>query len=318
VRFRRWWLLLIVPGVAILVWAAWLQLNLSTPARLFGHLPADQALHLYLDARNARSSAAIRALFGAERREAQEYRQFIEGTGFNYLTDLDAAALSMSEDRIYVVAQGRFDEARIRSYLNQQGAGCDGPLRSRPCAIAASQPGRILSFQLLDDDLLAMANAAEPDAVGRLAARPSPDARAFAALAQSFVESGGLLWVTVDPPSLERAMQEPPAGALNLMLFAKALEFAERGYFGIETGENASLVLILSGACSSEEKAEKLREMLGSLNRLVGGAIEMGAQGGPPSPWIGVIKSGTFVRDGSGVEARWTLPGELLKELAAE
>ena len=299
-----------------MIWVGWRQLHPSTPTRLFGHLPADQALHLYLDARNARSSEAIRALLGAERREAEEYRLFVVGTGFNYLTDLDAAALSMSEDRIYLVAQGRFDEERIRSYLNQQGAGCEGPLRSRPCAIGASQPGRRLSFQLLDGDLLAMANAPEPDAVSRLAGRPSPDARAFAALAQSFIEGGGLLWVTVDPPSLERAMQDPPADTLNLMLFAKALEFAERGYFGIESGENASLVLILSGICSSEEKAEKLGEMLSSLNRLIGGAIEMGAQGDPPSPWSGVIKSGTFVRDGAGVEARWTLPGDLLKELA--
>lgn len=301
-----------------MIWAGWRQLHPSTPTRLFGHLPADQALHLYLDARKARSSAAIRALFAAERRQAEEYLRFVEGTGFNYLTDLDAAALSMSEDRIYLVAQGRFDDSRIRSYLNQQGAGCDEPLRSRPCAIEASQPGRMLSFQLLDDNLLAMANAPGPDAVSRLATGPSPDARGFAALAQSFMEGGGLLWLTVDPPSLERAMQDPPADTLNLMLFARALEMAERGYFGIESGENASLVLILSAVCSSEEKAEKLGEMLSSLNRLIGGAIEMGAQGDPPSPWSAVINSGAFMRDGTGVEARWTLPGELLKELARE
>lgn len=301
-----------------MIWAGWRQLHPSAPTRLFGYLPADQALHLYLDAGGVRSSEAMRALFGAERREAEEYSRFVEGTGFNYLTDLDAAALSMSEDRIYLVAQGRFNEARVRTYLNQQGAGCDEPLRSRPCAIEASRPGRMLSFQLLDDDLLAMANAPERDAVSRLAAGPSPDARGFAALAQSFMEGGGLLWVTVDPPSLERAMQDPPAGTLNLMLFARALELAERGYFGIESGENASLVLILSGTCSSEEKAEKLGEMLSSLNRLIGGAIEMGAQGNPPSPWSAVIRSGTFVRNGTGVEARWTLPGELLKELASE
>ena len=91
----------------------------STPARLFGYLPADQALHLYLDLGNARSSEAIRGLFSTGAVEAPEYSEFVEGTGFNYLTDLDAAALSMSEDRIYLLAQGRFDEGRIRQRLSQ-------------------------------------------------------------------------------------------------------------------------------------------------------------------------------------------------------
>jgi hypothetical protein len=318
-RFRRWWVLLLFAlGAAVAIWAVWRQLHPSTPSRLFSRLPADQALHLYLDIANARSSQAVRALFGSQSHEAPEYRQFVEGTGFNYLTDLDAAALSMSQDQIHLVAQGRFDEQRIRSYLTGQGGQCDAPLLVEPCAIPASQTGRLLSFRMLDGDLLAMANAAEPDAVARLAAGPSPDARGFATLAQSFVDRGGILWLTVDPPSLERAMQDPPAGALNLMLFARALETAERGYLGLENSENASLVLRLRGVCSSEQKAEKLGEMLSSLNRLVGGAIEMGAQGGPPSPWSSVIKSGTFVREGNGVEGRWRIPGELLKQLAAE
>lgn len=313
---RRWWPLAIVLA-AVAAWGVWRQLHPSTPARLFAHLPADQALHFYLDMSSARSSEAVRALFGAQAEVAGEYREFVAESGFNYLTDLDAAALSLSEDRIYLVAQGRFQENRIMSYLARQGAACEGSLRAKPCAIPASRQGRMLSFQMIDDGLLAMANAPEPDAVARLVAGPSPDARAFATLASTFVDDGGLLWVTVDPPSLERAMRDPPGGALNLMLFARALELAERGYFGVQSGENASLVLILSGFCSSEGKAEKLREMLASLNRLISGAIEMGAQSGdPPSPWIDVLKSGKFIRDGTAVEARWLLSAELLKELA--
>ena len=105
------------------------------------------------------------------------------------------------------------------------------------------------------------------------------------------------------PRTTDSARDIPEATVARLPVYLRALTtLADQG----------------TATCSSEEKAEKLGEMLSSLNRLIGGAIEMGAQGDPPSPWSGVIESGAFMQDGAGVEARWTLPGELLKELAGE
>jgi hypothetical protein len=104
---------------------------------LLGQLPADAPAIGYLDVaalRGLRNSplAAVLGLTSPGPQADREYAEFVRETGFDYTRDLDRTAIaawpqslltpgSMGENRILAIADGRFNEQKIKAYALRTG-----------------------------------------------------------------------------------------------------------------------------------------------------------------------------------------------------
>src|ERR1700679_455630 len=50
-----------------------------------------------------------------------EYRQFLDGSGFDYRKDLDSVTASISKSGNFFIARGRFNWQKLRDYAAHQG-----------------------------------------------------------------------------------------------------------------------------------------------------------------------------------------------------
>lgn len=105
----------------------------GAPPHLMSQLPSDAPIVGYIDAaalRSTKESSLVAALMtpASGTQADQEYKQFVDGTGFDYSRDLDRAAMAVwpaslaptpetvSQDRTLAIADGRFDREKIKSY----------------------------------------------------------------------------------------------------------------------------------------------------------------------------------------------------------
>ncbi|HXX18546.1 MAG TPA: hypothetical protein VEJ46_04030 [Candidatus Acidoferrum sp.] len=95
---------------------------------LLSHLPADAPVVAYIDVaalKRLQGSplAAILGLAGENPREDRDYQDFVRDTDFDYTRDLDRAAVALwpakhsSQNVTFAVADGRFDEMKIKAYV---------------------------------------------------------------------------------------------------------------------------------------------------------------------------------------------------------
>src|ERR1700691_4838632 len=69
-------------------------------------LPPDRSTHVYLDVAALRASGILDLIAGSKALEEQDYRQFVEQTGFDYRVDLDAAAVGFVSGDTYFALRG--------------------------------------------------------------------------------------------------------------------------------------------------------------------------------------------------------------------
>ncbi|HET9401505.1 MAG TPA: hypothetical protein VFO34_11180 [Candidatus Acidoferrales bacterium] len=100
----------------------------STAADLFADLPtATSPAAIYIDMKSLRASAFLSkiAAMAPEVKKDANYTEFVNATGFNYETDLDQVAIvtdpATQGNSAQVIAQGRFDEAKIAAYAQAKG-----------------------------------------------------------------------------------------------------------------------------------------------------------------------------------------------------
>ncbi|MCX6598225.1 MAG: hypothetical protein NTV70_17875 [Acidobacteria bacterium] len=117
------------------------------------YLPAKDAVVVSIDVKALRSAGLLEALAGSRVTEESDYRSFVDITGFDYRTDLDALLYSSSNGNIYLLASGRFDWNAITSYASGQGASC----RYAFCRMRSSQAGKWLSFFPLRSNVVGFA-----------------------------------------------------------------------------------------------------------------------------------------------------------------
>jgi hypothetical protein len=108
------------------------------PPDLLSELPADAPAVGYADVAALRalknSLAGLLGLTSPGPEADQEYKEFVRQTGFDYTRDLDKAAIAfwphsfavepgngIGENRVLAVADGRFDQQKIKSYALRTG-----------------------------------------------------------------------------------------------------------------------------------------------------------------------------------------------------
>ncbi len=295
-----WQLALIALAVfgAALGWLYWRQraaFGNDAPS-LLAALPVDRATTLYIDAALLRRAGILALIAGAQAAEEADYRTFVEQTGFNYRTDLDAVAATFNPSGSYFVLLGRFQWPRLNAYAQAQGGEC----RNQVCNVKDGVSGRNISFYLLSSHVLALAANPDPWGVTSIAA-----GRAKSSVALPPEPA----WISAPAAMASQINGLPLAAGLLLAPVAQAetvtVAVGPRG---------AGLQLRVEALCSSPETAatvtRRLSDSLAALHQAVSKSSGKESRG-----LSGVLSTGKWEQRGARVIGTWPLERRFLELL---
>jgi hypothetical protein len=155
---------------------------------LLGQLPGDAPALAFVDLaalRRLRGSplAAILGLTHADASADPDYAAFVRDTGFDYTRDLDRTAIAfwpagpgtpataMGDERLVAIADGRFDDQKIKAYALRTGTVI--PRGTGPLYRVPGNPP--LSFEFLSTTRIALASGKDAERLLTLSGRPARD-----------------------------------------------------------------------------------------------------------------------------------------------
>ncbi|HET6930638.1 MAG TPA: hypothetical protein VFI45_09990 [Candidatus Acidoferrum sp.] len=159
----------LIAGAALVI--AWIYFHPhrgdSQDAReeLLSRLPADSTSVVYVDLQELRTSAFLSQIlsWAPQPQAEEEYKKFVEATGFDYERDLDRVGFSFSgsaqSPKTMAVADGRFDRKKIEAYSAQFGT-LKTSTGKTIYAVNLSNPPRTAYFTFLRNDQIAICNDA--------------------------------------------------------------------------------------------------------------------------------------------------------------
>ena len=287
---------LCVAAVAVARW--WRVSSTYAAARMVSALPTEKATVVYIDTEQLRRSGLLQLLAGSKAAEEADYRKFVDETGFDYRTDLDALAASFIDNRFYATLRGRFRWKQLTAYAESQGGECHYSV----CTMLGSAADRNISFYPLKSDVLALAVSTDPRAVSSIA-------------------SGGRLqmpvphdpfWISVPAATFDR-LDAFPAGT---RAFLSPLAHAEKVIFAARP-QGDHLQLRLEVACATPEAAAELVKQFSSVTALLKSMIEREHMTPNPRDLSGVLVAGTFEQRQSTVIGTWPVERGFVEALAS-
>ncbi len=198
----------LLAGVSLSGAALWLGIRserrFSDPRYLLSRFPAEESLVLSADLATLRRAGLLTV---SKTPIEPEYKQFVDGTGFDYRRDLDSVVVSLSASGNFFIARGRFDWNKLRDYAVRQGGSCYEQL----CRMPGSTPERHISFLPLRSDTIALAVGTNDLEAVRLTRAGDPVATPL---------PSSPVWISVSGAELRRSAALPPR--LRMMLSALA------------------------------------------------------------------------------------------------
>lgn len=292
-------LLLVALCAGIVVLVSYLRARGQSRGQLLARLPAGDAVLVQIDFAALRQAGLLSILEASELAQEPEYRAFREGSGFDYLRDLDWVLASFGPAGAYFLLHGRFDWNALTAYVTRQGGTCYNTF----CRVPGSAPDRKISYFPLQPGLMALAVSSDGYAAERLLvsrgarrAAPPPDRP---------------LWLLI-PASRLRQLEALPTSAKG---FVQALEATE-GLLLSAGGRDGQFEVFLDASCRTAPEAAALAGQLRRLTALVAEALA--AEKKPPDPrdLTGVLTAGHFESQGRAVLGRWPLPRAFLEAMA--
>jgi hypothetical protein len=285
--------ILLLAGAAALKWSQ--SREFEDLHQVLGRFPAEDAVALHID------FAAIRKaglLASSNVPLEPEYKQFLDGTSFDYRKDLDEVTASFSKSGNFFIARGRFNWRKLRDYAAKQGGSCYEDL----CRMQGSQPERRISFLPLEPNVMALAVSTDDLAANRLA---KPGAAVKTDLPSAPV------WVMVPGSMLRESAVMPPG--MSLML--SALKSADRLVVTVSPSGNA-LAAKMEATCQSQDDAKVLASQLRTVTAKLKTALaeDPRAQG---DELVKVLAGGAFDDDGVRVNGQWPFSKELIASLTS-
>jgi hypothetical protein len=280
--------LVVVAAIGVAVGLYLTQFTKTDALALTAYFPAREATTFYIDVNAMRASGILEKLVGTTVGEEQEYRDFVQGTGFDYKRDLNQVIVNSAGGVHYFVLEGKFDWDRLKGYATKQGGKCDGDA----CHVKGSTPDRIVSFRKLRKNLMALASAKDESAANAIDKR-TPEK-------QPYDIPSAPVWAHV-PVGMVRSMPNYPAGT---RLFAKALESADRAVFTL-TPASDGFNLSADVECRTQEDAAILKAQLEGITSLLQKFLRLEKQTPNAGDLSGMLSSGSFERAGTHVKARW-------------
>jgi len=245
-----------------------------------------------------RRSGTLELLAGSKAAEEPDYRKFVDDTGFDYRTDLDAVAVSFVNNSVYATLRGRFRWKQLTAYAESQGGECHYSV----CTMLGSTAERNISFYPLKSDVLALAVATDPRAVTSIGAGGK---------LQTSVPRDPF-WISVPAATFER-LDSFPAGT---RAFLSPLANAQKVIFAAGP-QGDRLQLRLEVACATPEAAAELVKQFSGVTGLLKSMIEREHMTPNPRDLSGVLVAGTFEQRQSTVIGTWPVEPGFVEALAA-
>jgi hypothetical protein len=296
----------IVVGVAITAGVAASALTYMYAGRTFDarklieSLPPDRATHVYIDVDALRKSGVLDMIAGAKAAEEPDYRKFVEQTGFDYRTDLDAAAIAFIHGNTYMALRGRFKSDRLGSYARAEGGLCRGKI----CSMQGSQPNRKISFYPIRSSVLAL--AVTPEETGATLIGP-------AQWKKSAIVPGDPVWISV--PAFELAdVKDFPAGT---HAFLRPLSLAQEVAFSIGPAKSGELEIRLDALCETVAIAEQIVNRLTIATDLLNKMLQREKMKANPHDLSGLLTAGIFKQQDKRVTGHWPLDRGFVESLAS-
>ena len=301
IRFQPWQLAVVlvaacVTAVGVARWARGAEPY--DAARMLSSLPVEGATLLYIDTGLLRQNGILDLLAGSKAAEEADYRKFVEQTGFDYRTDLDAVAASFAKGSVYVTLRGRFQWKQLTTYAETQGGECHYTV----CTMRGSSVERNISFFPLKADVLALAVSSQPKAVVDISAKQWKGAPAVSEP----------VWMSVPAPVFA-SLDTFPSGTRS---FFSPLARAQKVTFAAGP-KGDRLALRLEVTCATPEAAAELVQQLAGTTDLLKKMIERDHLAPNPRDWSGLLVAGTFQQRQSQVIGTWPIERSFVEALAS-
>ncbi len=277
----------------------WLRNPSYDAGRLLAMLPAERATLVYIDTGSLRKSGLLDLVAGSKAAEEADYRKFVEQTGFDYRTDLDAVAAAFVDGRVYTTLRGRFQWAKLRAYAESQGGQC----RDAVCGMPGSSPERNISFYEVTSNVLAL--AVSPDARGVRSVGPNGRKVDVPAAADP-------VWISV-PAAVFNKLDAFPDGT---RAFLSPLARAEKVTFAAGPQGNR-LQLRLEVVCPTADAAADLTKQLSGVTGLLKDMIGRAHMTPNPRDLSGVLVAGRFEQRAATVIGTWPVERGFVEALAS-
>jgi len=283
----------------ILALVRWQTRKHYDAAALIQSLPPDQATHVYIAVGALRDSGVLDLIAGSSAEEEPDYRHFVEQTGFDYRSDLDAVAAAYFHGGSYYALQGRFDWKKLNAYARAQGGDC----RNAVCSMPASEAGRHISFYPLSTGVLALAVSSEERGVimigpGQWKNPPQLPPEPVWISAPAFVFSD---------------LKDLPAGAQS---FLSPLAQGEQAVFAIGP-DGDRLRIRLEVSCATPDSAAALAQKLTSTTDLLKKMLDRDKMTPSARDLSGVLIAGTFAQQDKRVTGTWPMERGFVQALAS-
>jgi hypothetical protein len=290
-----------VLGVALGIWGYRFYSRPYDAVRLVQCLPQDRSLHAYLNVGLLRSAGILELLAGSQASEEADYKKFVEQTGFDYRTDLDAVAAGFRDGDEYFAVQGRFKWNRLADYAQSHQGKCD----NETCSMPASQAGKTISFALLRRDVLALAVARDPQASRVIFPGFWKDPPKIPTAA---------IWISA-PPYVFADAKTLPAG---LSPFRTQLAQARGTVFTLgPSGDQKSFELRMTVDCTSPDDAAKMAAQFSSVTDLLKKMLDRDKLKPAAGDLSGVLVAGHFEAQKDQVTGTWPIERKFIESLVS-
>lgn len=290
-----------VLGVLLGVWGYWFYSRPYDAARLIQCLPQDRSLHAYLNVGLLRSAGILDLLAGSKAGEEADYKTFVEQTGFDYRTDLDAVAAGFRDGDEYFAVQGRFKWDRLSAYAQSHQGKCE----TATCSMPASQPGKTISFSLLRRDVLAMAVARDPQASRVIFPGFWKEPPKIPA---------GAIWVSAPPYVFADAKSLP----VGLGPFKSQLEKARGTVFTLApSADQKSFELRMIVDCAAPDDAAKMAAQFSTVTDLLKRMLDRDKLKPAAGDLSGVLIAGRFEAQKEQVTGTWPIERKFIESLVS-
>jgi hypothetical protein len=266
---------------------------------LLSRFPAEEALAMSVDFAALRTAGL---LDGSKMALEPEYKQFLDGTGFDYQRDLDSVVASFSHTGNFFIARGRFNWAKLRNYAVREGGSCYQDL----CRVQGSQPERHISFLPLRSDAIALAVSTNDLAATLLTKTGQPVTAAI---------PSAPVWISVPGAELRRQDSLPPG--MHLML--SALTSADRIVItlGPASGTGAQgIEAHMEATCRTQDDARVLASQLRTTTALLKEALARDKKAADDEVAT-LLTAGSFDQTDRRVTGRWPVRKSFLDALTA-
>jgi hypothetical protein len=273
--------------------------GLGDTRALLARFPVEDSVVLHVDFSSVRGAGL---LSDSKAPLEPEYKQFLDGSGFDYRKDLDSVTASISKSGNFFIARGRFNWQKLREYAAHQGGSCYQEL----CRMPGSTPERRISFLPLRDDTMALAVSTDDLAANRLMKAGTPITAQL---------PSAPVWISVPGSALHDGAAFPPG--LGLML--SALTNADRLVVTVSpsgSGTAAKMEAKMEATCRTKDDAHVLASQLRTVTAKLKEASQQNKQA-QTDELVQVLTGGKFDDSGSRVNGSWPFSKSLIASLTS-